>query len=265
VNCIIGEIFGAKNSSNIFFLNTSAEGGVELVREKIKRFCKKNVSNDINCMKLVVIDEADALTDTAQEALRRSMEIFSSNARFILICNFPSKIIESIQSRCTVFRFKKIRNRHSLYFILNSLNREKIFFDIRSIETLVFYSDGDLRKLLNYMEFFIKKLDSLNFKIIQKSEFFTEFYLLFEFLGACFNKNIFIAREMLTDILNNGVNFQEFLITLFQIVKNTDISLKKRLIVMNTICEIRIKFSKKLSNKIDPKYLIEKLIKFNFR
>jgi DNA polymerase III delta prime subunit len=212
-----------------------------LIREKIKNFCRKNITRATHTIKLVLIDEADSLTQIAQEALRRSMEIYSIKARFVLICNFPSKINESIQSRCTIFRFKKLKKELALFLFLDLLKKEKIFFDIQSIEILLFYSDGDLRKILNFGEIFIKKVGLLNYKILQKSEFFLQSDKLLEYVMACYNNNVYVAHEILNDVWNNGICFQEIFTNLFQIIKNIDIAIKNRFEILALICGIRLK------------------------
>jgi len=212
-----------------------------LIREKIKNFCRKNTTRANYKIKLVLIDEADSLTQIAQEALRRSMEIYSNKARFVLICNFPSKINESIQSRCTIFRFKKLKKELGLFLFLDLIKKEKIFFDIKSIEILIFYSDGDLRKILNFSEIFIKKVGLLNYKILQKSEFFLQSDKLLEYIIACYNNNVYIAHEILNDVWNNGICFQEIFTNLFQIIKNIDVAIKNRFEILALICNIRLK------------------------
>ena len=106
-------------------LNASDNRGIGVIRNKIKDFCRQKIISIKYSVKVIILDEADSLTETAQEALRRIMENFSENSRFILICNFPSKIIEPIQSRCTILVFKYPNFEELLNFLVKKFEKKK--------------------------------------------------------------------------------------------------------------------------------------------
>jgi len=104
-------VYGDDNwRGNFFELNASDQRGIDVVRDRIKGFARSSFGGDF---RIVFLDEADSLTDEAQAALRRTMEQFSDNTRFILSCNYSSKIIDPIQSRCAVFRFSPLSDAAS--------------------------------------------------------------------------------------------------------------------------------------------------------
>lgn len=105
--CIARELFGEAWTNNFTELNASDERGIDVVRNKIKNFARTAPLGEAE-FKIIFLDEADALTSDAQSALRRTMEKYTATCRFILSCNYSSKIIEPIQSRCAVYRFKPI-------------------------------------------------------------------------------------------------------------------------------------------------------------
>jgi len=104
---IARELYGNAWRGNILELNASNERGIDVVRNKVKDFARTRTMSDVG-YRLIILDEADALTSEAQQALRRTMETYAAVSRFILICNWSSRIIEPIQSRCAVFRFRTL-------------------------------------------------------------------------------------------------------------------------------------------------------------
>ena len=117
------ELYGDNYQENILELNASDERGIDIIRNKVKDFARTKSFNDIP--KLCILDEADSLTREAQQALRRTMETFSNTCRFCLLANYSSKIIDPIQSRCTVFRFKPLEKDEIKAIIGNISKNEK--------------------------------------------------------------------------------------------------------------------------------------------
>ncbi len=101
------ELFGEGWRQNFLELNASDERGIDTIRNRVKDYARTRPVGEAS-YKIIYLDEADALTSEAQHALRRTMEMYSDTCRFILACNYSSKIIEPIQSRCAVFRFKRL-------------------------------------------------------------------------------------------------------------------------------------------------------------
>jgi len=137
-------------------LNASDESGIKVVRDKIKNFANSAINtiedNNIPSFKLIILDEADAMTNDSQFALRRIIELFTHSTRFILICNYVTKIIEPLTSRCAKFRFQTI-STVSINEILNNISKkEKIIINEDVLETLYKITKGDLRKVINLLQ-----------------------------------------------------------------------------------------------------------------
>ncbi|MEA1924914.1 MAG: replication factor C small subunit [Candidatus Altiarchaeota archaeon] len=147
--CITRELFGDVRG-NFLELNASDERGIDVVRTKIKDFARtRSITGDF---KIIFLDEADALTSDAQNALRRTMESYALTCRFILSCNYSSKIIDPIQSRCAVFRFRGLSDeaiRGRLEFILE---QEGVGFDESGLDALTYLAEGDMRQAVNLLQ-----------------------------------------------------------------------------------------------------------------
>ena len=145
------EIFGEGNiSGNLLELNASDDRGIDIIRNEVKDFAK-TLPIDAP-FKIISLDEADALTSAAQHALRRTMEKYVSSSRFVLLCNYPGKIIEPIQSRCAFFRFQRLGDdviKEQMEYISK---QENVDYTSKGLDMLVKVSNGDLRKAINVLQ-----------------------------------------------------------------------------------------------------------------
>jgi len=145
------EVFGDMWKQNFNELNASDERGIGVTRGKIKDFARTAPIGKAK-FKIIFLDEADSLTPDAQAALRRTIERYTHICRFILSVNYSSKIIEPIQSRCTVFRFRPIKADDIKKYIRKIASNEKLEITPDGLETLIFISRGDMRKAINILQ-----------------------------------------------------------------------------------------------------------------
>lgn len=144
------DLYGDEWNQNFMETNASDERGIDVVREKIKDFARtKPIDAEY---KIIFLDEADALTSDAQQALRRTMEQFSDNARFILSCNYSSKIIDPIQSRCAVFRYNRLEEEQVRSYIMRLGEAEEFRISEEAIDAIMRVSSGDLRRVTNILQ-----------------------------------------------------------------------------------------------------------------
>ncbi|CCI39325.1 unnamed protein product [Albugo candida] len=135
-------------------LNASDDRGIKVVREKVKLFAQGAINNSdsMPSFKIIVLDEADSMTGDAQSALRRMMENYSKVTRFCLICNYVSRIIDPIASRCVKFRFSPL-TKESMAARLTYIGlQENLKLNEDTIDTLLDCANGDLRKAINLMQ-----------------------------------------------------------------------------------------------------------------
>ncbi|MEK6757552.1 MAG: replication factor C small subunit [Nanoarchaeota archaeon] len=148
---VVKSLYGNNWKENYLELNASDERGIQVVREKVKNFARTKSLGDIP-FKVIFLDEADALTPEAQQALRRTMENYSSTCRFILSCNYSSKIIDPIQSRCAIFRFKLLEKKDIEKVIQKISQSEKLTTNSETIEIIYEGSEGDCRRCINILQ-----------------------------------------------------------------------------------------------------------------
>ena len=148
---IAKKLFTELWKQNFLELNASDERGIDVIRNKVKDFARTRAIGNVP-FKIIYLDECDALTREAQQALRRTMENYSQTCRFILSANYSSKIIEPIQSRCVVFRFRQLDKKDILEIIDNIAKQEKLKIDEKAKEALYEIAEGDCRKLENILQ-----------------------------------------------------------------------------------------------------------------
>ncbi|KXT18695.1 hypothetical protein AC579_2714 [Pseudocercospora musae] len=152
--------------SRVLELNASDERGISIVREKVKDFARMQLSNPpagpageeyrkkYPCppYKIIVLDEADSMTQDAQSALRRTMETYSKITRFCLVCNYVTRIIDPLASRCSKFRFKLLDEGNAGRRIEDIARLENVSLEEGVTNTLLRCSDGDLRKAITFLQ-----------------------------------------------------------------------------------------------------------------
>ncbi|XP_053376284.1 LOW QUALITY PROTEIN: replication factor C subunit 2-like [Mercenaria mercenaria] len=150
--CLARAMLGPSYREAVLELNASNDRGIDVVRNKIKMFAQQKVTLPAGRHKIIILDEADSMTDGAQQALRRTMEIYSKTTRFALACNASDKIIEPIQSRCAVLRYTKLSDAQVLKRLLEVSEAEKVSYTDDGLEAIVFTAQGDMRQALNNLQ-----------------------------------------------------------------------------------------------------------------
>lgn len=158
-------LFGpALYRSRILELNASDERGIGIVREKVKNFARMQLSQPTGVdksyfdqypcppFKIIVLDEADSMTQDAQSALRRTMEQYSRITRFCLVCNYVTRIIEPLASRCSKFRFKPLDNAAAGDRLSDIAKLEGVNMEEGVVDKLIQCSEGDLRRAITYLQ-----------------------------------------------------------------------------------------------------------------
>ncbi|KAM0280728.1 hypothetical protein ACHAQH_003898 [Verticillium albo-atrum] len=156
------ELYGPElMKTRVLELNASDERGISIVREKVKDFARMQLTNPtadykkrFPCppFKIIILDEADSMTQDAQSALRRTMETYSKITRFCLICNYVTRIIDPLASRCSKFRFKSLDQGNAKRRLEDIAKNEGVELEDGAVDALIKCSEGDLRKAITFLQ-----------------------------------------------------------------------------------------------------------------
>lgn len=208
---------------NFHELNASDERGIQVVRTKIKEFARTQPMGETP-FKIIFLDEADALTPEAQAALRRTMERYAGTCRFILSCNYSSKIIEPIQSRCAVFRFRTIHEDDVRKYVDRIAKAEGLTITEDGYNALLYVSAGDLRKTTNALQVGATLDKTITDEILYKSTATARPEDVQELLQIALTGDFLKARERLDNLLiNYGLSGEDIIRQIHHEVFNLDI------------------------------------------
>ncbi|MFZ8830404.1 MAG: replication factor C small subunit, partial [Candidatus Aenigmatarchaeota archaeon] len=181
-------------------LHNSDERGIDVIRGQVKEFARTVAIGDVP-FKLIILDEADAMTSDAQQALRRMMEMYASVSRFILICNYSSKIIEPIQSRCAVFRFKALDDEHVEEYVRRIVEGEKLKITEDGIKAVVRIAEGDLRRTANILQIASALKEKITEDVVYEAASLAKPQEVKQMLELALNGKFIEARKMLEEMI----------------------------------------------------------------
>lgn len=195
------ELFGEETwKQNFHELNASDERGIGIIRGKIKEFARTAPIGKTQ-LKIIFLDEADSLTTDAQSALRRTIERYSHICRFLLSVNYSSKIIEPIQSRCAVFRFRPIKEDDVKKYIRRIATKEHLEISADGLETLLFIARGDLRKAINTLQVAASVNAKITAELLYETSAMAKPEDVKQLLSTALDGNFMAARNQLYDLL----------------------------------------------------------------
>ena len=213
--CIARQLMGESFRKLVLELNASDERGIGVVRERIKGFSQIIQSTPSGVQfGLVILDESDEMTKDAQTALRRIMETSSRTCRFILICNYQSGIIEPIQSRCSVFRFRQLDESEASTYLSRICKAEKIEADGKVLSRILELSDGDLRRAVNFLQVVATSAKGGRLQLSSLKEFLpeTQSALVRSMLKLALEGDFIKARDVLYELMGKyGVSGREII------------------------------------------------------
>ena len=238
------ELFGDTWKRNFLELNASDERGIDVVRHTIKEFAKVRAIGDVP-FKIIFLDECDSLTKEAQQALRRTMENFVTSTRFILSCNYSSKILDPIQSRCTIFRFKPLTEEELKDYVVNIITNEGINMTnpTETINALVDLSSGDVRRVTNILQSCAAIESEINKELIYSLVSAAEPSEIKEIISLALNRKFSQSRDLLLKtMLKHGLSRTDALKQIQkETIKSEEISEEKKIDLIDKCGEIEFR------------------------
>lgn len=203
---IANALFKEDKQQNLLELNASDERGIDVIRSKVKDFARTKALAEIP-FKIIYLDECDSLTREAQQALRRTMESYSNSCRFILSCNYSSKIIDPIKSRCALFKFKPLKDEDLKQLIDRIEKAESLKITDEAKEMIIKYSEGDVRQVYNLIQSSSVMTKEIDKEIIEQIAKSTEPVEILEVLELTIKGDFTKAKKKLLDAtLNHGLS-----------------------------------------------------------
>lgn len=203
-------------------LNASDERGIDVVRGEIKGFAQKKVNLPPGRHKIVILDEGDSMTPGAQQALRRTMEIYSNTTRFAFACNQSNKIIEPLQSRCAILRYAKLTDEQVLKRLMEVIEAEKVEYSDDGLSALIFTAEGDMRQAINNLQSTASGFGFVNgdnvFKVVDSPHPIT----VQKMIRACNEGKLGESTEYLNELWDKGYSCVDIISTMLRVTKSLD-------------------------------------------
>ena len=255
---IAKKLFGESWRQNFLELNASDERGIDIVRVKVKDFARTKAIGDVP-FKIIFLDECDALTKEAQQALRRTMENYTTNCRFILSCNYSSKIIDPIQSRCAVFRFKPI-DQKDLHLIIDKIAKdEHLKVSDKAKDALIEVSEGDCRRLETIMQSCTAISKNITEDLIYDLASVAQPKEVKEVLELAIKNDFIGARNKLLDtMLNHGLSGLDIIKQIQKTILDLQIDNRIKMELINQCGEIEFRMTEGSDEFIQLEALLAK-------
>lgn len=228
-------------------------------------FAQQKVTLPRGRHKIVILDEADSMTEGAQQALRRTMEIYSSTTRFALACNTSEKIIEPIQSRCAMIRYSKLTDAQVLAKCIFVCQKELLDYTEDGLEAVVFTAQGDMRQALNNLQStangFGKVTSDNVFKVCDEPHPL----LVQDMLGHCINGDIHRAYKIIMKLWRLGYAAEDIIGNMFRVCKRMSMDEKLKLLFIREIGETHMKIIDGLNSLLQMSSLLARLCEDSYQ
>ncbi|BCU68533.1 ATPase AAA [Sulfolobales archaeon HS-7] len=258
---LVRDLYGDNYEQFFLELNASDERGIDVIRNKVKEFARISVQGDVK-FKVILLDEADNMTSDAQQALRRIMEVYTSATRFILACNYLSKIIEPIQSRTALFRFYPLKKEDVITRLKYIAEEEGVSYDEKGLDTIYEVVSGDMRRAINLLQ-----ASSSYGKVTQESVFkvlgMTKPKEVQDMVKSALKGDFAKARESLRVLLvNEGLSGEDIIKQMHRIIFSNDMDMPEelRVIIADYLGEAEFRLTEGADDEIQLSAILARIV-----
>jgi len=261
--CLAKILLGDDAKEAVLELNASNDRGIDVVRNKIKLFAQKKISLSKGKHKIIILDEVDSMTEGAQQALRRTMELYSQTTRFTLACNSSEKVIAPIQSRCAVIRFGKLGDPQILSKLLHVCASENVNYTDEGLEAVIFTAQGDMRQALNNLQATYHGFGTITSDNVFKVCDEPSPLVVKEMLESCKDGDIKRSYELLSHLWKMGYSPEDIVSNIFRVCKTCELPEILKLLFIKEIGLTHMRIAEGMNTFIQLTGLIAKLASFN--
>mmetsp|Transcript_5638 Transcript_5638/g.8386 ORF Transcript_5638/g.8386 Transcript_5638/m.8386 type:complete len:321 (-) Transcript_5638:52-1014(-) len=261
--CLARQMLGDSVKQAVCELNASDDRGIDVVREKIKSFAQQKVNVPANMHKIIILDEADSMTASAQQALRMIMTDYTNTTRFALACNDSSKIIEAIQSRCAILRYTRLNDTEVTRRLIEVMQKESVEHSEKGVEALVFTAEGDMRNALNNLQATVAAYGEVNFENVLSVCDQPHPDILKTVVQKCLEGKFSLAAENMGLLWKQGYSPLDIIGSFYRVVTNYEMNEHLQLRYLKELAVLRMRMLDGVDSQLQVDGCLAKLCQIN--
>lgn len=286
--CIASRLYGKYYKESVLEINASDERGIKFVQDSMTVFCKRKIvynekdKDKYANHKLIILDEADNITEKAQNIISKLIDEYNNTTKFVFTSNKSSCIIESIQSKCKILMFSQIKYTSIMKRLAYILNKEEIKYDEEGLFNIAYMSQGDLRHAINLTQLIFNSFGIINIENVNKINELPQFEIIKNLLLDCLNNKLLLSLNKIKELKQKGFTGIDILSSVLNSliilniyeknkneneknknIKNENINEKNKMKIIKITCEYLYNISKNIDTDLQLSAYIIELCKIN--